>query len=99
MTIESNADIERQIEDIDDPWQALLKGSDVFLQHALDPVFRRIVLIEGLVAIPYLERMSITGDHYAKTIGATIYRAISAGNPAEKYSDARDQSVYLQRAG
>ena len=79
MTIESNADIERQIAEIEDPWQALLKGSDVFLQHALDPVFRRIVLIEGLVAIPYLERMSITGDHYAKTIGATIYRAIQQG--------------------
>ena len=79
MTMESNADIERQIKDIDDPWQALLKGSDVFLQHALDPVFRRIVLIEGLVAIPYLERMSITADHYAKTIGITLHRAISKG--------------------
>lgn len=79
MTIESNAEIERQLTSITDPFKALHKGADIFLQHALDPVFRRIVLIEGLVAIPYLERMSITANHYAKTIGVNIARAIEQG--------------------
>lgn len=79
MTVNSNAEIERQTAAIDDPMAALLKGSDIFLEHALDPIFRRIVLIEGLVAIPYLERMSITSEHYARTIGACIARAIEKG--------------------
>ena len=79
MTIESNAEIARHINPITHPLQALLTGGDIFLQHALDPVFRRIVLIEGLVAIPYLERMKITSDHYAKTVGVKVGQAISEG--------------------
>ncbi len=72
LTMESNNEIARQITPIEDPWQALLKGGDLFLEHSLDPVFRRIVLIEGLVAIPYIERMSITGDSYSQTISKAL---------------------------
>lgn len=79
LTTESNKEVVRQLEKIEDPWQALLKGGDIFLEHSLDPVFRRIVLIEGLVAIPYIERMSITGDTYSRTIMGVLERSRTKG--------------------
>lgn len=79
LTSESNTEIKGRIETMQDPWDALLHAADLFLTHALDPVFRRIVLIEALVAIPYLERMSITGENYSVTLVSVIERCIAAG--------------------
>ncbi len=79
LTSESNAEIKSRIEQIEDPWEALQHAANLFLTHALDPVFRRIVLIEALVAIPYLERMSITGENYSVTLATLIQRCVAAG--------------------
>lgn len=79
LTTESNTEIKARIDQIADPWEALLHAANLFLTHALDPVFRRIVLIEALVAIPYLERMSITGENYSVTLGSLIQRCVAAG--------------------
>lgn len=75
LTTESNAEIARHTSKVEDPWEALLRGADLFFEHSLDPTFRRIVLIEALVAIPYLERISITGENYARTIMTMLEKA------------------------
>ena len=80
LTSESNTEITARVDQIEEPWEALLHAADLFLTHALDPVFRRIVLIEALVAIPYLERMSITGENYSVTLGTLIQRCVTAGH-------------------
>lgn len=79
LTTESNAEIQRHTSKVDDPLDALIRGADLFFEHALDPTFRRIVLIEALVAIPYLERISITGENYAITIGRLLEQGRQAG--------------------
>lgn len=79
LTTDSNDEISAFLDKIDDPWEALIKGADIFFTHALDPVFRRIVLIEALVAIPYIERMGITGKNYAQSIGIVLERARQRG--------------------
>lgn len=75
LTTESNAEIARHVAKVSDPFEALILGADLFFEHALDPTFRRIILIEALVAIPYLERIAITGDTYATTIYSLIEQA------------------------
>lgn len=79
LTTDSNAEILRHTSKVDDPLDGLIRGADLFFEHALDPTFRRIVLIEALVAIPYLERMSITSENYALTIGTLLEKAKHKG--------------------
>lgn len=79
LTTESNAEIMRHTSKVSDPWEALVRGADLFFEHALDPTFRRIVLIEALVAIPYLERISITGENYARTIMGMLEQSRQKG--------------------
>ncbi len=79
LTTESNAEIARHVSKVEDPWEALLRGADLFFEHALDPTFRRIVLIEALVALPYLERIAITGENYSLTIMGLIEKARQRG--------------------
>lgn len=82
LTAASNAEIERLISTIDSPFEALAQGADLFFSHALDPTFRRIILIEALVAIPYLERIAITSETYARTLKRVIEQARLQGELA-----------------
>lgn len=79
MTEESGREIREDIAGITDPLEALKKGAEVFYTHCLDPVFRRIVLIEALVAIPYPERVALISKSYSELLVSLISNAQEAG--------------------
>jgi AcrR family transcriptional regulator len=48
-------DVRRAAEAAATPWDAALAGLDAFLQVCRDPTYARVVMREGLVALPYAE--------------------------------------------
>ncbi|GAA3818701.1 TetR/AcrR family transcriptional regulator [Sphaerisporangium flaviroseum] len=65
-----------------DPWAALLRGCQTFLEHCLDPGFRQIVLLDGPAVLGWEAVREIQRDHTLRVLTEGV-RAVTAdgGDP------------------
>ncbi|MAM35275.1 MAG: hypothetical protein CMH28_09390 [Micavibrio sp.] len=66
MLADMDKRIRKKMEDVEDPWQAIKLGCNLFLKECKNQNTRKL-LIEGLTAIPYNERLAIHSKTLLKT--------------------------------
>lgn len=63
----------------ENPWDALLKGCDVFMDLCMDDKFRKIVLVESQSAIDFKLRLSIIQETLMKKLGTILPELLQKG--------------------
>lgn len=90
------------IKGIDDPWEALLLGADVFLEECCQPDFRRIALEEAPVALGWARWKASEEKYFLGLLSAALGAMAEAGLiaiPAEGDLPARMLLAALDEAG
>jgi len=90
------------VDGIDDPWQALLTGADVFLDECCRPDFRRIALEEAPVALGWARWRATEEQYFLGLVSAALGAMAEAGLitlPAEGDLTARMLLAALNEAG
>ncbi|MFC8514428.1 TetR/AcrR family transcriptional regulator [Streptomyces sp. NPDC057257] len=78
-----------------DPRAALLAGARTFLEHCLDPAFRRIVLLDGPSVLGWEEVREIEYGHALRVLRAAMEDAVRAeGGTPDTALTARCQLVF-----
>ena len=90
------------IDGIDDPWEALRVGADVFLEECCEPDFARIALEEAPVALGWSRWKATEERYFLGLLGAALRALAEAGQiaiPAEGDLTARMLLAALDEAG
>jgi AcrR family transcriptional regulator len=90
------------VEGIDEPWEALLAGADVFLQECCQPDFRRIALEEAPVALGWTRWKASEEKYFLGLLSSALNAMAEAGLimiPADGDLTARVLLAALNEAG
>jgi AcrR family transcriptional regulator len=77
-----------------DAWSALRRGCRTFLEHCLDPRFRRIVLLDGPAVLGWDTVRGIEYEHTLRVLRAGIAQAAAEGAMADGPLDVRAQMIF-----
>ncbi|MFB4277449.1 MULTISPECIES: TetR/AcrR family transcriptional regulator [unclassified Nonomuraea] len=77
-----------------DPWAALRRGCRTFLEHCLDPRFRRIVLLDASSVLGWERVREIEHDHMLRVLLDGLRVAVAAGQAPDGDLAARAQLVF-----
>lgn len=88
------ATLERVAAQAPDPWEALVRGAHTFLEHCLDPGFRRVVLLDGPAVLGWEGVRRIEYAHTLRVLSAGVQAASDAGHLAPGDLGARAQLVF-----
>lgn len=77
-----------------DPGEALARGARTFLEHCLDPGFRRVVLLDGPAVLGWEGVREIEYAHTLRVLTAGVRAAADSGHLATGDLDARAQLVF-----
>ncbi|XVQ15695.1 TetR/AcrR family transcriptional regulator [Spirillospora sp. CA-255316] len=88
------ARLERSAAAEPDAWSALRRGCRTFLEHCLDPGFRRIVLLDGPAVLGWDTVRAIEYEHTLRVLRAGIRQAAAEGAMADGPLDVRAQMLF-----
>lgn len=91
-----------RVSGLDDPWQSLLAGADVFLEECSGPLFRRIALEEAPVALGWARWKASEEKYFLGLLHAALQAMAAAGQivvPDEGDLTARMLLAALDEAG
>ncbi|MFC5747587.1 TetR/AcrR family transcriptional regulator [Actinomadura rugatobispora] len=77
-----------------DAWSALRRGCRTFLEHCLDPRFRRIVLLDGPAVLGWDAVRAIEYEHTLRVLEAGIRQAAAEESMVEGPLDVRAQMIF-----
>ncbi|MFC4535806.1 TetR/AcrR family transcriptional regulator [Sphaerisporangium dianthi] len=77
-----------------DSWSGLLRGCLTFLEHCLDPAFRRIVLLDGPAVLGWEEVRAIEYAHTLRVLTEGMRAAIADGRMADGDLPVRAQLMF-----
>ncbi|MDJ1135029.1 TetR/AcrR family transcriptional regulator [Streptomyces iconiensis] len=86
--------LERVAAQSPDAWAALTQGTRTFLEHCLDPGFRRVVLLDGPAVLGWDGVREIECAHTLRVLSAGVRAAADAGLLVAGDLDARAQLVF-----
>ncbi|WP_409060970.1 TetR/AcrR family transcriptional regulator [Streptomyces sp. SYP-A7185] len=88
------AELERAAAEEPDAWSALRRGCRRFLEHCLDPGFRRIVLLDATAVLGWETVREIQYAHTLRVLRDGMRAAAGAGHFAEGDLDVRCQLMF-----
>ncbi|MFG3254671.1 TetR/AcrR family transcriptional regulator [Streptomyces sp. NPDC048172] len=77
-----------------DTWTALERGARAFLEHCLDPTFRRVVLLDGPAALGWETVREIEYAHILRVLSDAMHAAHADGRMADGDLEARCRLVF-----
>ena len=89
-----SATLERAAAGEPDSWSALLRGCRTFLDHCLNPAFRRIVLLDGPAVLGWEEVREIEYAHTLRVLTEGIRAAAADGSVVDGDLTARSQLIF-----
>jgi hypothetical protein len=88
ISAESVRQIAKAAQSTDDPWEALSRGCDAFLDVAANPEVQRIMLIDGPAVLGWDVWRAIDADYGLGVIERALQHAIDAGVALPASTDA-----------
>jgi AcrR family transcriptional regulator len=89
-----SAALERAAAEEPDSWSALLRGCRTFLEHCLNPAFRRIVLLDGPAVLGWEAVREIEYAHLLRVLTEGIRAAAADGSVVDGDLSARSQLIF-----
>jgi AcrR family transcriptional regulator len=88
------AALERAAAEEPDSWSALLRGCRTFLEHCVDPAFRRIVLLDGPAVLGWERVREIQYAHTLRVLTEGMRAAAADGHVPDGDLTVRSQLVF-----
>ena len=79
LTDAANEEIKTTTKDFENSWDILMAGARFYLAHAQNPVYRRIVMFEALIALNYADRMAALNESLLKSLYLWVGQAQEDG--------------------